>query len=946
MLTDNDTLRDSSFLIILSMSFIIVTIMSISLCWAVTHYLLPEKETEILLVGLAVGEVGVKVLEGAAPEDEFTSGFYSRGRLAFYLKGKIKGEYLLTMACDTDKPLPDTFVSLIEPERYYPVYGDASELDRTASTHGKLYVKLERKESYLHYGNYDPEFTAAEFAAYSRELHGAKAYYRSKQHSLTIVEAQTRQVAARDWFPELKDGLVAPCEWTATADLGTSGPYYLTHIPVVPDTERVRLEIYDKDDVTEIIEAGGHVRDAKVIETRDQERDVDYTIDYSTGRLVFTNFVPSQTPEGNPIFIVVDYEAVPPGGPLHSILGAAAETQLGESLRLGATHIQDIEPLKEQRLTGLDFSLQLAENATLSGEYAQSTKEQRDTAHKVEVAYSPTADLELGAYYRRLGTNFLPFTEVTVDSEEHGASLQAGLGRYLSAAAEYKSEHDNVAGDPTKATTTPTTGSIKLDFAYLNWPTFTSSFTTDDERTVLDKEVTVDTTTQTIDLTASKPFDEVSAYEATVQLEDSIDRTKASPDTSTISGIVKVPIRIIKGLSTYVQEKLSTQKNRTTGELLSTSSTPTLGWEAIDGDPISVDGSYSLETAKDLVAETRTQTNTFNLGWKTAERYLVSTYGNYSVENSRELETETKAKTESVFLGAKAPITEKLSTTAGYEQEKTIETTEGVTFTYTSITTSVGLGYLISGFLDSKLKYDVKDKVYDETTETTTLISLDATYTPTPGLSITGQAEKEEGVEEIIDTTSMTVEGKVTIDLVASGSYSQARTWNKLTDRLGTRDIETGFGLAYRPVMHDKLNAFAKYESRHSQDLTTASATESTTNLLAIEGIYALTERLSLFGKYAMKKLDSTTFTSTADLKVIRADYYLTDKLDLATEYRILEHYDEHNYETTTIVEMGYLLARHFRVAVGYNFEGYEDLKLDDNSYSAKGPYLKLMYQL
>ena len=40
-------------------------------------------------------------------------------------------------------------------------------------------------------------------------------------------------------------------------------------------------------------------------------------------------------------------------------------------------------------------------------------------------------------------------------------------------------------------------------------------------------------------------------------------------------------------------------------------------------------------------------------------------------------------------------------------------------------------------------------------------------------------------------------------------------------------------------------------------------------------------------------------------------------------------------------LEMGHILQRNTRVAVGYNFSGYQDRDLPGADYWAKGPYLK-----
>ena len=72
------------------------------------------------------------------------------GRAAFYLKGTIKGEYLLTASADTrEQPLRDLFSNFsskdpsyllrrIDPDRYYPVYGDDSTAVRRRADPGQV----------------------------------------------------------------------------------------------------------------------------------------------------------------------------------------------------------------------------------------------------------------------------------------------------------------------------------------------------------------------------------------------------------------------------------------------------------------------------------------------------------------------------------------------------------------------------------------------------------------------------------------------------------------------------------------------------------------------------------------------------------------------------------------------------------------------------------------
>src|SRR5690606_6023892 len=91
-------------------------------------------------------------LEPLAGDEHYDESFISEGRLAFYLKGKVKGKYLVTAQADTrERELDDLFSGFLkarptdvfrrlDPDSYYPVYGDDSTTYRDVDTQGRLYV--------------------------------------------------------------------------------------------------------------------------------------------------------------------------------------------------------------------------------------------------------------------------------------------------------------------------------------------------------------------------------------------------------------------------------------------------------------------------------------------------------------------------------------------------------------------------------------------------------------------------------------------------------------------------------------------------------------------------------------------------------------------------------------------------------------------------------------
>ena len=97
------------------------------------------------MVGLADVTLSNNSVDGAVVPvglDDRYDRTISEGRLAFYLKGKVKGKYLITAQADThEQQLSHLFDGFLEadardvfrrldPDQYYPVYGDDSTTTR------------------------------------------------------------------------------------------------------------------------------------------------------------------------------------------------------------------------------------------------------------------------------------------------------------------------------------------------------------------------------------------------------------------------------------------------------------------------------------------------------------------------------------------------------------------------------------------------------------------------------------------------------------------------------------------------------------------------------------------------------------------------------------------------------------------------------------------------
>lgn len=243
-------------------------------------WLQPEKR-DWILVGLAEGEGSITHFDG--PVDQDVDTLMSDGRLAFFAKGVVKGDWLLTVAVDTSKrrgAADGEIFDEIDPNAYYTLYGDRTWQHNNAESRYPVYVKLEKNTFQAVFGDYETGFTETDLGRYSRRLSGLKADYESEAVSVTAFATETNQSFVKDEI---------------AAD-GTSGPFVLRSAPLVRASEVLIVETRDR------------FRSDEILATRLLNRYADYEIDYVTGELFFRQPVPATDAALNPNVIIVDYE--------------------------------------------------------------------------------------------------------------------------------------------------------------------------------------------------------------------------------------------------------------------------------------------------------------------------------------------------------------------------------------------------------------------------------------------------------------------------------------------------------------------------------------------------------------------------------------------------------------------------------------------------------------
>jgi len=301
--------------------------------------------------------------------------FLVEGRLAFYLKGKIKGKYLVTAQADTEEREvselldgfwdadPQDVFRRLDPDLYYPVYGDDSVVYRDVDTQGRLYLRVDWDKNQAMWGNFNTGITGTEYGQYSRALYGGAFSWRSQRN--TRYGEPGSELRA---FGSEAQTAPGHSEFIGT---GTS-VYRLKHGDVLPGSDRLVIEIRD-------------TTTGRVENRVELVRGADYEIDELQGRVILTRPLTQVTRENVPTLtrdtplegfsqiLIADYEYVPSGfDPDEVTAGVRGKHWFGDHLAVGATYVDEKRAGDDYSLKGADITLQAGRGTYLKLEQAAS----------------------------------------------------------------------------------------------------------------------------------------------------------------------------------------------------------------------------------------------------------------------------------------------------------------------------------------------------------------------------------------------------------------------------------------------------------------------------------------------------------------------------------------------------------------------------------------------
>jgi len=886
------------------------------------------------IVDLTLGQYSFKGhVEPVAQDDHYDEKVYVDGRAAFYLKGKIKGKYLLTAYLDTEEgKIQDIYKRLgdkdpkrifrnLDPDKYYPVYGDDSTLVSDVETQGMFYVRIEWDKSKILWGNYNTQITGTELARYNRSLYGGKVYYESI--------SQTRFGDSKG----ILTGFVAESQSLQDHNefLSTGGSlYYLRYQRVVEGSEKVAIQVRDKD-------SGRVVNTATLIAGKD------YTIDYYQGRLILNSplslladsytIISSALFNGDAVSLVVDYEynseCFGCNNEIENLTGGARGFWwIFDQFGVGSTFVREKRDNQDYNLYGVDAKIKLFKGTYTNIEFASSQQTQIPGSFSVDggLSFSPiktSADKNKGNAYK-VG-QVIDFKEITggafpLDLEAYYVFREQGFS-----SLDKDTEHDT------------TEFGVKLQYDITKNGTFRLKHSTFDEKDALFESTSTaqlewrwTERLRSILEVRYKKLKEGEGFVQPVHPED--DHILGNEED--VIGAVKVAYDLTKGTQLYAAQQVTLYRNDETPRDNKTTlgiSSQITEWLKADLEGFAGDLGYGGR-----------------VGLTTAVNERLNTYTSYMLSTDR-----TEGRTHRVTFGSTYMMNDK---TDIYSENQFKDSREE-----TANSEIVGIKYRPTQRWNIDFKYenshvtkDTVDSYVEQNIIKRDTASFGVTYDHGPLKASTRFELRldrgDEDENQYVTTTSLKYTVNKEWTFLGNCNFSLSRNMTNHMDDARFFEISTGF--AYRPIKLDKLNMLFKYT--FLEDLPPLSQIGSTdvderSHVISLEGIYDLSRYFSLGGKAAYKsgqmRLGRTSgewVSSDTMLFAGRINYQFIKNWDASLEYRYLKVVQAKDYKHGPLVCLYRHIGDHVMIGVGYNFTDFND-DLTNLSYEARGWFVNFI---
>jgi uncharacterized protein YbdZ (MbtH family) len=862
---------------------------------------------------------------------QYSDDLSSQGRLAFYTNGKFDNGWSLTASADTreeslddifsnftDKS-PDALLRRIDPDYHYPTFGDDSTVTEDAPTYGKFYVKVNKDETYGLWGNFKVDYTDNDLAHVNRGLYGANLHYQplgatsfgEPRLLLDSFAADPGTVAQRDEF------------------LGTDGSlYYLEHRDILEGSEKMRIEVRDKDS-------------GIVLGVKNLVPVLDYDIDYLQGRILLAQPLPATADDnllvhtdsisGNPVYLVVHYEYTPGfDDPDQLATGGRFHYWFNDHVKVGLTASRDKPEDIENTLGGADLTIRKSSESWIRLETGRTKgpgiPSQTSTEGGFDFGSSDTFDdNETNAWAYRI--------DASVGFKDF---FQNGRGRV----SFYMQDLEAGYSAPGLATDTDLIqygGTAKLPLS--DRLSAHSKVDIEDQRNGLKTEAG--------ELDLHYRMGDNWTLSTGVRHDNREDNSAVVPATQE------------QGRKTdAVAKLLYDSRARWTAYAFGQGTIQTSDSRE-DNSRIGAGGSFRLTDRFNITGEV--SGGDLGAGAKLETEYLytdrTTVYLNYTFENER-TDNGLRARKGNMASGFRTRYSDSASV---FLEERY---THGDSLT--GLTHSAGVNLAPFDHLNFGAHIDLgtlRDHQTDAELDRKA-VSVSAGY-GFDKLKIASAMEYRIDRTEQPDTrfdkrntwlSKNNFKYQLSQDMRFLGKFNYSFSDSSQGDFYDSDYTEAVLGWAYRPVNHDRLNALLKYTYFYNvppagqvNGNNTASDFVQRSHIGSVDVMYDLTSRWTVGGKYAYRygqvaqdRENQDFFDSRAHLYVLRADWHFIHKWDALIEGRWLDLPDAEDSRSGVLLGIFRQLGDHLKVGVGYDFSDFSD-DLTDLDYKHQGLFINLV---
>jgi hypothetical protein len=870
---------------------------------------------------------------------EFSGGRTKLGaRAALYLKGKVQGQYLLTVGYDSDKDTRKQLFDSIDPNAFYPVYGDSSVRGVDAQSSGKLYVRLDKKRSYFLLGDYTTldDNPARKLSQYSRSLNGIRARYEEGSVTANTFVAQQTFRQITDEFPAR----------------GVSGPYAVSNANGVTGSEKIEILTRDR------------FRPVNIIKVTPVTRNLDYEFEPFTGQILFRAPVPSFDDQLNPISVRVVYE-IEQGGQNFLTYGADVRLKLTEGLTLGVAVAKDENPSAPYQVTGANLSLKLTKNTEIIAEVARTTSvvnlpasgfnnnvsdnfngksgELQGNAGRIEIRHADE-ELRATAYGVRSSADFNnPSSGITGGKTELGASGVYKVTPKITVTGEVLSSKDSIAGSVNEQ------GSLAVDLKATERLTAGVGVRKVVQNSISLTQTTATNCTNNLLVTNTVPG-AIAGYNTGYGISQTGNQ---SIDPAT-------------GLPIVCNTAINPAVPAAPADLDRTSYFLRAAYKATSS--LTLDGELQQVTGTDATSLYRlgfrwTATDRLNLSGETQRSFsdsgpsLYRLGADWRVADKTRLYSRFERATE--YSGAYGlgvgPISSAFTVGVDtqYMQDGSLYSEYRLRDAGSGQEIQRALGLRNGWRLADGVRMNTNVERLASTSGDSTAAGVGLEYTASPVWKASGRVEWRQDANNTNMLYTLAVARKLDSDwTMLAREYANVV---KPRTALGSDKLQSRFqvGFAYRPVDNNKFDALGLYERKDNRDMAAASQIDSHADIISLRGNYHPSRVWWLSGRYAYKNvkellLGTVNDSYRAQLLGGRVTYDVTNRWSLGAIASVLQG-SGGDRQYAYGLEVGYIVVDNMYATLGYNWRGFASSGnasgLTGNDYTNRGWVLGLRYK-